>query len=48
LAVHHEAAVPQVVGAAEGIAFGDTPSQRVVAEVLAAAEGVGSGGVLVI
>ena len=30
LAVHHEVAIPQVVGAAEGIAFGDTPAQGVV------------------
>ena len=27
LAVHHGVAIPQVVGAAEGIAFGDTPAQ---------------------
>ena len=27
LAVHHEVAIPQVVGAAEGIAFGDTSAQ---------------------
>ena len=30
LAVHHEVAIPQVVGAAEGIAFGDTSAQGVV------------------
>ena len=30
LAVHHEVTIPQVVGAAEGIAFGDTSAQGVV------------------
>ena len=30
LAVHREVAIPQVVGAAEGIALGDAPAQGVV------------------